>query len=67
MAIMKVIEVLAYSETSWEQATQNAVDEASKSIKDIRSVYVNEMSAVVENGKVAAYRINAKITFQVNN
>ncbi|MEM7035695.1 MAG: dodecin family protein [Bacteroidota bacterium] len=65
MAIMKVIEVLANSEKSWEDATQNAVNEASKSLKGIRSVYVNEMSAVVKKNKVVEYRINAKITFEV--
>ena len=47
MAILKVIELLASSNKSWEQATANAVKEASKTIKNIRSVYVNEQSAVV--------------------
>lgn len=47
MAVLKVIEVLASSNKSWEQATANAVKEASKTIKNIRSVYVNEQSAVV--------------------
>ena len=42
MAILKVIEVLANSDKSWEDATKNAVKHAGKSVKNIRSVYVNE-------------------------
>lgn len=66
MAIMKVIEVLANSTESWEDAAQNAVTEASKSLKDIKSVYVQNFNAVVEDGKITEYRVNAKITFKVN-
>ena len=65
MAIMKVLEILANSPTSWENAVQNAVEEASKTIKGIRSVYINEQSCVVEDGKVTEYRVNCKITFAV--
>ena len=65
MAVLKVIEVLANSNKSWEDATRNAVKEASKSVKNIRSVYVNEQSAVVKNGEVDEFRVNVKITFEV--
>ena len=67
MAILKVIEVLANSKTSWEDATKNAVAHASKTVKNIASVYVQEQSAVVENGDVVEFRVNLKITFSVNN
>lgn len=63
MTMLKVIEVLAQSTTGWEDATQKAVDEAGKSVRDIRSVYIKNMEATVENGKVKEYRINAKISF----
>jgi flavin-binding protein dodecin len=66
MAILKVIEVLANSSKSWEDATQNAVDQASKTVKNIRSVYVQEQSATVKSGKVDDFRVNVKITFEVN-
>ncbi len=66
MAILKVIEVLANSKTSWEDATNNAVMEASKSLKDISSVYVQEFSTTVKDGKVDEYRVNVKITFRLN-
>lgn len=65
MAILKVIEVLASSEKSWDDAAKNAVKKASKSVKGIRSVYVNEQSAVVEDGDITSYRVNVKITFEV--
>lgn len=65
MAVLKVIEVLANSDKSWEDATDNAVKQAAKSVKNIRSVYVNEQSAVVKDGEVDEYRVNVKITFEV--
>ncbi|QLG44524.1 dodecin family protein [Costertonia aggregata] len=65
MAILKVIEVLANSDKSWEDATKKAVAQASKSVKNIRSVYVNEQSAMVDNGEVSEFRVNVKITFEV--
>ncbi len=65
MAVLKVIEVLSNSEKSWEDATAKAVKEASKTVKNITSVYVQDMSATVKNGKVKEYRVNLKLTFQV--
>jgi len=55
MAILKVIEVLANSEKSWEDATKKAVAQASKSIKNIRSVYLQDQSASVDNGEVTDF------------
>ena len=66
MAIVKVIEVLAESPTSWEDAAQQAVTQAAKTIHNIRSVYIKEQTAKVENGKVVEYRITAKISFQLD-
>lgn len=66
MAVLKVIEVLSNSEKSWEDATRKAVKHASKSVKNIRSVYVNEQSASVKDGEVSDFRVNVKITFEVN-
>lgn len=65
MSVLKVIEVMASSEKSWEDATQKAVTQASKSLKHIRSVYVNEQSATVKDGKIAEYRVNLKLTFEI--
>jgi flavin-binding protein dodecin len=65
MSVLKVIEVLANSNESWEDATKNAVAHASKSVNNIRSVYVNEQSATVKDGEIDEYRVNVKITFEV--
>jgi flavin-binding protein dodecin len=63
--IVKVIEVLAQSDKSWEDAAQNAVKKASKSIKNIKSINIVNMNAKVKDGKIIKYRINAKISFVV--
>ena len=66
MAILKVIEVLANSEKSWEDATRKAVKKAGKSVKNIRSAFVQSQSAVVKNNEVTEFRVNLKITFEVD-
>lgn len=66
MAIVKVIEVIASSEKSFDDATRNALKEASKSVDNIRSIYVKEMNANVENGEIASFAVNAKVSFVVN-
>ena len=63
MSIVKVIEVLAQSDKSWEDAAQTAVKVASKTIKDIRSIYIENFEAQVQNGKIVKYRVNGKLTF----
>ncbi|MGK7389418.1 MAG: dodecin family protein [Candidatus Cyclobacteriaceae bacterium M2_1C_046] len=65
MAITKVIEVIIGSNKSFDDAVQKAVDEASKSVNNIESVYVKEMKATVENNKIVSYGINAKVSFKV--
>lgn len=65
MAIMKVIEVLGNSNKSWEDAAQNMVNDAGKTVKNIKSIYIKDLSAHVENNKIVDYRINGKITFEI--
>jgi len=65
MSIVKVIEVIAESEKSWDDAAKNAIKEASKSVKNIKSIYVENMEAKVDNNKIIIYRINAKISFVI--
>jgi len=65
MAVLKVIEVLSNSKKSWEDATAKAVKQASKSVKNIKSVYVQDQSAIVQNDAVVEYRVNLKLTFEV--
>ena len=65
MAVMKVIEVLSSSKKGWEDAAQNAVAQASKSVKNIRSIYVAEQSAVVDGDAITEFRVNVRLTFEI--
>jgi len=65
MAVIKVIELMADSKKSWEDAVNNAVAHAAKSVKNIRSVNVQNQSAVVKENKITSYRVNVRITFEV--
>jgi flavin-binding protein dodecin len=67
MAVLKVIEIMASSDKSWEDAARVAVKTAGKTVKEIRSVYVQDMSAVVKKDMIVEFRVNAKITFEVLN
>ena len=63
--VLKVIELMAGSEKSWEDATKNAIEKASKSVKNIKSAWVKDQSVVVKDDKVVEYRVNVKISFGV--
>jgi flavin-binding protein dodecin len=67
MAVLKVIEIMASSEKSWEDAAATAVKTAGKTVKEIRSVYIQDMSAVVLKNKITEFRVTAKISFEVLN
>ena len=66
MAVMKVLEIMANSNKSWEEAVKNAVRTAAKSVKNIRSVYVKDQTANVEGDSITDYRVIVKITFEVD-
>lgn len=61
--MLKVIEVLAESEKSWEDAAADAVKRAAKTVKNIQSIYIEHFEAKVEGNRVVRYRVNAKISF----
>lgn len=66
MAIVKVIELMCSSTKSWEDAAQQAVLEASKTLKHIKSIYIKEHSATVNaNNKITEYRITANLSFEL--
>ncbi len=65
MPVVKVIELLAESDQSWEDAAQVALDEAVKTVRNIKSLYIKEFQAIVKDGQIAAYRVNAKVSFVV--
>ena len=65
MAVLKVIEVLASSKVSWEDASKEAVKHACKTIKNLRSVYVKEQSMTVDDGNIVDYRVTLKLSFEL--
>lgn len=61
--MLKVIEVLAESEKSWEDAAKSAVKQAGKTVRNIKSIYIENFEAQVKDDRITSYRINAKISF----
>jgi flavin-binding protein dodecin len=64
-SIVKVTEVIAQSEKGFDDAVRNAVKEAAKTIRGIKSVWIDNFNCMVENDKIVGYRVNAKISFLV--
>jgi len=65
MPIVKVIEVIAESPKSWDDAAGQAVKEVAKTVDGISEVWVGSMNAVVENNKIVRYRVTANVSFVV--
>lgn len=64
-SVAKTIEILAEGETI-EEATENAYEHAAQSVDDIRHLYVDDYRALVEDGEIDRYRVDAKVTFIVH-
>lgn len=63
MSIAKIIELSAESPKSFEDAVQDGISRASKTIHGIKSAWVKEQHVVIDNGKVSLYRVDLKVTF----
>ncbi|SHI81448.1 dodecin family protein [Aquimarina spongiae] len=66
MAIVKTIEVIASSEKGWDDAAKNAIKQAGKSVKNIRSAWVSDQKVIVKDNEIAEYRVNLKISFEID-
>ena len=66
MTVIKVVELLGESTTSWEHAVQEAVKAASKTLRNITGIEVLNMTASIENGKIAKYKANVNVAFTVD-
>jgi flavin-binding protein dodecin len=66
MAIVKVIEVIASSEKSFDDAVNQAVKETAKTIRNIDSVWVKDMKVHVKDGEIKSYGVICKVSFRVN-
>jgi flavin-binding protein dodecin len=62
--VYRVIDVIGTSRTSWEDATKNAVETATKSLRDLRVAEVRQLDVKIENGKVVAYRARVQVSFK---
>jgi len=65
MTVVKIIELIGTSPNGWEDATKNALAQAAKTLKNIKSVYVKSCKAKVENNKIVEYRAVVKIAFVI--
>ncbi|MDY6903773.1 MAG: dodecin family protein [Thermodesulfobacteriota bacterium] len=63
-SVYKIIELVGTSKASWEDAAKNAVEQAGKSLKDLRIAEVKELDMKIEDGKVVAYRANVRVSFK---
>ncbi len=64
MAVYKFIELVGTSTESWEKAAAEAVEMASKSLRELRVAEVIEQDVTIENGKVALYRTKVRLSFK---
>ena len=65
MAVVKVIELIAESPKSWEDATQQGLRQASQTVRNIKSIWISEFQALVDNNQITAYRVNVKVSFMI--
>jgi flavin-binding protein dodecin len=63
MTVAKVIEINAESNVSFEDAVQKGITKASDSVHSIRGAWIKEQKVTVEDGKIASYRVDLKVTF----
>ena len=63
--VLKTIEILESSTESWEDAANDAMKEASKSVRGIRSINITNQSAIAEDSKISKFRINYKLSFEI--
>lgn len=66
MSVAKVTEIIASSEKSFEDAVEQGIARADKTLKNISSAWVKDQKVLVENGKVTEYRVVMKVTFVLN-
>lgn len=63
--MIKVIELMSSSPTSWTDATNQAIKKAAKTMRHLKSAYIQNFSATVDKGKIKEYRVNLKLSFEV--
>jgi flavin-binding protein dodecin len=62
--VYRVIDVIGTSKRSWEDAAKNAVETATRSLRDLRIAEVQKLDVKIENGKIVAYRARVQVSFK---
>ena len=63
-SVYKIIELVGTSTVSWEDAAKNAVEKASKSLRELRVAEISKLDMKVEDGNVIAYRARVTLSFK---
>jgi flavin-binding protein dodecin len=63
MSVARVTEITSQSKKSFEDAVEQGIARAAKTLKNVEGAWIQEQKVVVENGRIAAYRVNMKVTF----
>ena len=63
-SVYKIVDLVGSSPVSWEEAAKNAVERASKTLRNLRIAEVTTLDLKIENGKIAAYRTRVKLSFK---
>ncbi len=63
MSVAKVIEVIASSTKSFDEAIRSGIESANKTVGNVKSAWVKDHNVVIENGKISEYRVVLKVTF----
>lgn len=66
MSVAKVIEISAHSKTSFEDAINQGIQRACKSVDNVRGAWVKEQKVKVEKGQITSYSVNMQVTFVVD-
>lgn len=66
MSVLKVLEIMSNSSESWDDATRKGIQKATETVKNIKSAWVKDQSVTVKDGRIDNYRVNLKISFEVN-
>ncbi|SMO66553.1 dodecin family protein [Fodinibius sediminis] len=66
MSVLKVLEIMSESKESWEDAAEEGIKKASQTVSNIKSANIQNQSATVSDGKITSYRVNLKISFEVD-
>ena len=65
MSVARVTELSAVSETSFEDATNEAISRATKTLRGVEGAWVKDMNVLIENGNITGYKVNLAVTFQL--